>query len=287
VRQTLVRIVDQGALLASATTELGTGGDTGRSGCAVEPADDGRILLSKTAPVISYGAYADVILATARRTADSAPSDQVLVICRSEDTDLTQTSEWNTLGFRGTCSPGFELRAEVPADGVLPVDYAAISGQTMVPVSHILWSAVWLGIANAATDRARTVTMRAARKSIGTLPPSATRFAELLSEVQALDSLVRDAGHRFDALADDRAGLTAVANSLSFLTLKITASDAVIAIVSKALLITGIAGYRQDTDVSVGRLLRDSYGTAVMVNNDRILASTAQLSLLTRKKTLR
>ena len=34
--------------------------------------------------------------------------------------------------------------------------FAAIAAQTMVPVSHILWSHIWLGIATDAFDRART-----------------------------------------------------------------------------------------------------------------------------------
>jgi acyl-CoA dehydrogenase len=286
-RDALRSVVEHDSLIASATTELGTGGNTGISSCFVEPVDHDRVLLAKTAPVISYGAHADIILTTARRTAGSAPSDQVLVICPRSSTTLTPIGVWDTLGFRGTCSPGFELLTEVPVDHVLRDDYAAISGQTMVPASHILWASVWLGIAYAATERARVVTIRAARKSIGILPPAATRLAELLAGVAALDAVVHDATRRFDDLADDRTALTAVPNAMSFLHLKITASEAVIDIASKAMLITGIAGYRRDSDVSVGRLLRDSYGTAVMVNNDRILASNAQLSLLTRKKAVR
>lgn len=287
VRETLRSIAEGSLLVASSTTEIGIGGNTRVSGCSVEDSTEGRITLAKTAPVISYGAYADVILTTARRSGDSVPSDQVLVICPHEDTTLTQTGEWNTLGFRGTCSPGFELRADVPRDHVLEAEYATISGETMLPGSHVLWAAVWLGIANAATDRARTVTMRAARKSIGTLPPAATRLAELLSDLAAFDSLVRDSIRTFEALAEDRTELTSIPNAMRFNSLKISSSDAVIAIVSKALLVTGIAGYRVDSDVSVGRLLRDSYGTAVMVNNDRILGNNAQLSLLNRKKAQR
>ena len=48
----------------------------------------------------------------------------------------------------------------------------------------------------------------------------------------------------------------------------------------KALLICGIAGYREDSPYSLGRLLRDAYGAAVMVNNDRIIANNAQMLLV-------
>lgn len=283
-RTVLADLADTGSLLASATTEINIGGNTRTSGCSVEEASDGRVTLAKTAPVISYGAHADVVLATARRTADSAPSDQVLVICPTTSTTLTQIGQWDTLGFRGTCSPGFELRAEVSRDHVLPVDFATISAETMLPVSHTLWAAVWLGIAHAAADRATLATQRSARKAIGTLPPAATRLAELLAATTAFDSVVADAFRTFEMRTADKAALTSVASSIAFNSLKITASQSVIDIVSRAMLVTGIAGYRQDSDVSLGRLLRDSYGTAVMVNNDRILANNAQLSLLQRKK---
>lgn len=281
---TLRSVTSDGVLLASATTELGIGGNTRTSSCAVAPGAEGRVILEKTAPVISYGAYAGAILTTARRTPDSVASDQVLVVCDAADTVLTPLSEWNTLGFRGTCSPGFDLRADVPADHVLPAEYATISAETMLPVSHILWASVWLGIANAATERARSVTVKAARKAIGTLSPAATRLAQLLGELEAFAAIVRDTARTFDELADDRSALTTIPMAMRFNALKITASDSVIAITSSAMLITGIAGYRLDSEFSVGRQLRDSYGTAVMVNNDRILSNNAHLSLMTKKK---
>jgi acyl-CoA dehydrogenase len=106
----LQRLAEEQPLVASATTEINIGGDVRTSGCAVEYNGE-NITLSKTAPVISYGEYAQFVLATARRSVDSPPSDQVLVVCEKPDVVLTRTGEWNTLGFRGTCSPGFQLEA--------------------------------------------------------------------------------------------------------------------------------------------------------------------------------
>ena len=65
-------------LFASATTELGIGGDVRSSSCAVERSD-GRFRLEKNTPVISYGEYSDAVLVTGR-TPDSPPNDQVLVV---------------------------------------------------------------------------------------------------------------------------------------------------------------------------------------------------------------
>jgi acyl-CoA dehydrogenase len=43
---------------------------------------------------------------------------------------------------------------------------------------------------------------------------------------------------------------------------------------------TGLSGYRNDTDVSVGRSLRDILSSPIMINNDRILSSLAGSTIL-------
>ena len=132
-------------LIASATSEIGVGGDLRRSLCAVER-DGARIRVIKQAPVISYGEEADDILLTARRAPDAAPSDQVLVLVRNADVRLTRTGDWDTLGMRGTRSLGFTLDAVAP-EQIVPVPFADIASQTMLPVSHVLWTSLWLGLA--------------------------------------------------------------------------------------------------------------------------------------------
>jgi acyl-CoA dehydrogenase len=94
-------VATDGLLLASATSEVGIGGDVRSSSCAMIRVGD-RVHLQKEAPVISYGEHADAILTTARRTPDSPPSDQVLVVCRRPHVRLERRGEWDTLGFRGT-----------------------------------------------------------------------------------------------------------------------------------------------------------------------------------------
>ncbi|HEY5311253.1 MAG TPA: acyl-CoA dehydrogenase family protein, partial [Pirellulales bacterium] len=70
-RNYLRQLVDEQRLMASATTEIGTGGDLRSSICAVELHGD-EFTLIKKAPVISYGQYADDILATCRRSPEAA-----------------------------------------------------------------------------------------------------------------------------------------------------------------------------------------------------------------------
>ena len=49
---------------------------------------------------------------------------------------------------------------------------------------------------------------------------------------------------------------------------------------SRALLICGIAGYRNDSNYSLSRHLRDAYGAALMVNNDRITKLNATMLMV-------
>ncbi|WP_455900986.1 acyl-CoA dehydrogenase family protein [Rhodococcus gordoniae] len=269
-------------LIASATTELGTGGDVRSSVCALTR-DGGTVSLTKNAPVISYGEYADAILVTARRTADSPPSDQALVVCRRDGVTLEPTGSWDTLGLRGTCSPGFVLTGTTSADLVVGASYAEISSRTMLPVSHSVWSAVWLGIADATMEKARSFVRSAARRSPGVTPPGALRLAEAAAVHQQFADLVAASAARFDAAASAQdESMSGMGFSLAMNNLKVTASTLVVDLVNRAMLVCGIAGYREDSQYSLGRHLRDAHGAAVMVNNDRIMNNSAQMSIAYR-----
>jgi acyl-CoA dehydrogenase len=55
-------VAEQQRLIASVTSEVGTGGDMGRSIAAVTPGEDGGCSFEKQAPTVSYGAHADDLL---------------------------------------------------------------------------------------------------------------------------------------------------------------------------------------------------------------------------------
>lgn len=281
IAKVTARIAAREALLASATTEITTGGDVGTSTCAVA-SDGADVLLEKNAPIISYGEYADYICVTARRGADSQPNDQVLLVCPVSDVILEKTSSWDALGFRGTCSPGFLLKTRTSNKHLLGVDYATISASTMLPTSHTLWASVWLGMADAALQKARTATRSAVRKSGGQPVPQAAKLADLTVVHQTFEALVTsEVNHYSDFLKssdlEPTVGFTIAMNNL-----KIAASLAIVEVVVGALQITGIAGYREDNPLSMGRLVRDSFGPQLMVSNDRIRANNAALVLAHR-----
>lgn len=277
----LREVADRQLLLASATSEVNIGGQLRTSSCAVEAAPGG-FRLEKQAPVVSYGAYADAVLVTARRSADSPPNDQVLVLCPASGLSLQQTSEWDTLGMRGTCSTGFHLWATGPLNHVLPVPFGDIAEQTMLPVSHILWGFVWLGIAAGAVTRARRYVQAEARKHPGVTPASASRLAELLVVYRQMEAPIRQACRRYDESLPDAP--RSISTSLSYNSLKVGASTSVIEVVTRAMAICGMNGYREGSPYSLGRHLRDAHGAVVMVNNDRILGDNAHLVLMDREQ---
>jgi acyl-CoA dehydrogenase len=279
-REYLAELAEHQLLLGSATTEIGVGGDVRSSVCTVERDPLGGIRLEKMAPVISYGANADAILATARRSPESPPNDQVLVLCRPPGLTLEPISGWDTLGFRGTCSLGYRLVAAGGEELVLTDPYGEISSQTMLPVSHVLWSSVWLGLATAAADKARRFVRSEARKKPGVTPPSALRLTELIVQLQRMEELVHGSARHYDQLCDDLDALAGMRFAIAMNSLKVSASSLVVDIVNRAILICGMAGYKEDSPYSLGRNLRDAQGAAIMINNDRINSNTAQMLLV-------
>ncbi len=281
LRDYLGELSEQQYLLASATTEVGTGGDVRSSICALEVAE-GRFRLEKQAPVISYADAADAVLVTARRTAESPESDQVIVLCRPPGLELERVGEWNALGFRGTCSTGFVLRATGDSDHVLTEPYGDISTRTMLPVAHLLWSSVWLGIASDAVDLARRFVQAEARRKPGVTPAASVRMAETVVLHQQFVDMVHSSLVRFEEADSDGDRLSSIGFGIGMNALKVSSSTLVVDIVRECMLICGLASYRLDSPYSLGRHLRDAMGAALMVNNDRIMANNAQMLLVHR-----
>src|ERR1700756_4276838 len=119
------RVASEQMLLASSTTEGQNGGNIRFSSAAVEHAG-AEISLVRDATVISYGAQADGIVTIARRDNDAAGSDQVLLAITKDNYTLEPTLGWETLGMRGTCSAGFELKFKGSAEQIFPEAYEAI-----------------------------------------------------------------------------------------------------------------------------------------------------------------
>lgn len=277
-------VASEQRLIASVTSEVGTGGDMGKSVAAVTPLPDGTCGFRKQAPTVSYGAHADDLLTTLRRSPEAEPVDQVVALTRREQITLEPTGTWDPLGMRGTCSPGYVVSAEFLPEQVLSTPFARVSAESMVPVSHILWSHLWLGIATDAFDRARAFVRASARQKPGQPLPAAQRLSHLMSELSLLRAEVGLGLREFMEASEEpgRERLSTIACALRFNNLKIAASEQAPRVCQGALGVCGIMGFKNDTPFSVGRHLRDSMSASLMVANERIHQTNASLLLIAK-----
>jgi acyl-CoA dehydrogenase len=273
------RVASEQMLLASSTTEGQNGGNIRFSSAAVERAG-GEISLMRNATVISYGAQADGIVTIARRANDAAGSDQVLLAITKDDYTLERSVEWETLGMRGTCSAGFELKFNGSSDQIFPEGYDKIHAQTMTPVAHLCWSSAWAGIAAAAIERAQAFIRKAARGAGGQMPPGAAHFNAAKMTLAKLRAIITANLDAYAAHEHDDRALSSIDFQSSINLLKVEASELAVETVMSAMRACGLAGYRNDGDFSIGRLLRDVLSSPIMINNDRILSNIATASLM-------
>jgi acyl-CoA dehydrogenase len=210
----------------------------------------------------------------------------VLVVCAHPSMELTPTGTWDTLGLRGTCSRAGLLRSDVPPEFVLG-DFAEILARTSLSVGNVLLGSTWVGIAEAAASSAHASVRADARRSRaadsgGETPLSALRLAELSVVLQQLREVIHGGAVEYERVKD-----TSEVQTLKFTArmdnLKVATSTLAQAVVLQALAICGLKGYRNDSERSLGRNVRDVLAAPLMVNNDRSLQGNAQ-SLLIRKE---
>lgn len=279
------KVVAENRLIASVTSEVGPGGHMRSSQCAVEMVD-GKFTLVKKSTTLSYGRYADDLMITARKDASAAAGDQVLVIAQQGQFELSDEGDWDTTGMRGTCSPSFTVEAHGEAWQVIPVPFAEIAAHTMVPTSHIFWSASWFGGVSHAVGKARELLRLKAKANPGTVPMGAMRVVELDAAMQTMEFEVFGMAREYaDALQE---GNHALLSSLSFAkrinALKLTCSQSAIKIVTDAIACIGIQAYKNGGPFSLGRQLRDVHSAVHQVHNDRIQQTNASILLIHKGK---
>jgi len=276
----LGRIAAEQLLMASSTTEGQAGGNVRSSEAAVEH-DGAQVTLERKATVISYAVEADGVVTTARRAADAAGSDQVLLVLLKADYTLERLQMWDTLGMRGTHSEGFTLRARAAAEQIMPEPYERIHAQTMVPFAHLLWGSVWAGIAAAAAGKAQAFIRHAVRGSNGQMPPGAPHFTQAVSSLRTLRGVLAASLRSYEGIMSDEKAISSLEFQAMITLTKVQVSELAVTTVLSSLRACGLSGYRNDTEFTIGRLLRDVLSAPLMINNDRILTNLAATSLMT------
>ena len=269
------RVARDQLLLASSTSEVEIGGALRTSSCAIEQ-HRSRFSLVKRASAISYAKAADAILVTARAHPDAASSDQVLAVLERKHLTLEPQNEWDAMGMRGTGTGAFTLTGKGGMEQVFATPFADIAASTMVPVSHILWSAVWTGIAGDAVARARAFLRKKPPAADGSLPHGALALAEAVEQLQLAESRIKLAISAFDWQTPTAPSFAGAAADNG---LKTGVSEVCLAVTQQAMAVCGFAGFARKGPFSVSRHLRDLHSAPLMIANSRMRESAARLLL--------
>ncbi|MBD9725903.1 acyl-CoA/acyl-ACP dehydrogenase [Streptomyces caniscabiei] len=273
-------IVAGNGLIASVTSELGVGGNLRESRVPCH-SEGGRVSFVKQAPTISYGLMADAFLITARRNSEAAASDQVLVLASRDQVELQDVGEWDVMGMRGTRSPGCRIAVDVPSAQVLSTPFAEVAAHTMVPLSHILWSAAWIGIAEEAARRATHRLRQNGRLGKQGAAPD-LRLASIGQRLDALNGLLQSVIRGYEQLDETNTGIVTSDFAVEANSLKLAASTETVEIAETALEICGMQGYQERGVHSVARMLRDLYSARLMISNSRLQETNATAMLMRR-----
>ena len=184
--------------------------------------------------------------------------------------------------MRGTCSEGFTFSGEAPVEQIFTHDFAEIASESMLATAHLLWSAVWYGVASDALARAQSFVRKDARRHPNGPAPGALRLAEATSKLQLMRANIVEGLKRFAKAQQNADDLNSMSFAVAMNNIKIGSSQLSIEIINHALLIAGIAGYKNDTPFSVGRHMRDALSAQVMISNDRIFTNLSNLLLAQR-----
>jgi acyl-CoA dehydrogenase len=91
---------------------------------------------------------------------------------------------------------------------------------------------------------------------------------------------VQAAVRKFELHSSDPQSLSAIDVQIALNFLKVECSELAVTIVMSAMRACGLSGYRNDSEFTMGRYLRDILSSPIMINNDRILADSQTAVLM-------
>ncbi len=259
----LCDLVARKGLVASVASEPQTVGNIHRA--AAQITGGGEVLeLAKETTNTSYVPQSAAFLVTAMD--DAARPVQRMVLVRADATEAKALREVQMLGMNGIHNAAWAFTFRYPRDAVFGEPFSNIAAATMTPASHLLWAAVWSGLAARALDTTR----RFARKEVSesAQPAVLARLSTLRNRHYMINALIRDnlpqarPASPFEAAARINR-------------LKIMGSEAARDVVLACLEITGLRGYAETGPYSLTEALRDVLSGPIMVSNARLQGNTA------------
>jgi alkylation response protein AidB-like acyl-CoA dehydrogenase len=275
----LPAIADGSLLVASATTEPGTGGNFFYCNSAARRSGAGWLLTS-TKPVVTAARHAGLCFAITRADPEASGDHLSLFMVPCDAPGVSVFGSWDTVGMRATESLGLQLTDVALSDLHLLGEegrYGPIALSSTLPVGLCGFAAVWLGAAQAAFHLAvEQARRRGHRFSVA--------GDEAGHAVSAYESVQRQVGEASLLLQQARAFIQSVAASAdeakpardrpiplgralpiveAALAARVAAGESALTVTTTALRIAGAQGYRRAA-LEIERYHRDVLSAQVM-----------------------
>ncbi|MGW2226115.1 acyl-CoA dehydrogenase family protein [Streptomyces formicae] len=285
----LPRVASGQVYIASVTSERGRGAGL-FSAHAPLHTEGSRLTVERAAPVVTGGAHADGYLMTMRAAGDAKETEVSLVYADRGDLTVETVGKWDAMGMRATESVGMVLKGSVPAHHVVgePGRFAVVARESMIPLSHLGWSACWLGAAKGALEALvrHGATVRGKGPASGDGGASDLFYDRLgrvrvrLELVSAYLTRTREEVERTLAQGHSMAD---PCPQIQLNTLKLAASEMTFAAVDELVQLAGLrTGYLKDADIPLERHFRDLRSASLNHANDGLRVGVGGLCMLDR-----
>lgn len=281
----LKSVVRDGSLIASVTSESGTGGQLFAAQAPLRR-EDGRLHLTRSAPIVSYAAEAQYFLVTMRASPEAGPHDVRLAVVSRDDGEIRVTGSWDAMGMRGTQSVPVELDVHIDEARLLPEPFRAVAVRTFVPAAHVAWTAAWHGAAMGALSRyvgwmRQRNSERSARLDSDLI---LSRLADLRARLDPVGALVNKLALRLDGFRNERAAASCYedpTHQIELNNLKVVGSDVTFRVVNDLVELAGLdEGYRATGTLGLEQLFRDLRSAGLMYGNERLRQANGRLMLV-------
>jgi acyl-CoA dehydrogenase len=269
------RLISDQLLVASGTSEKGVGGDIFGSRCRLETTEPGRFKLLKESPNVSYLDLAGAILITGVLPAQEGKEIQVLVAASKDELEFEPGAAAQFMGMRGILNRPYLLRASFSEEAIFTESYPVIARATMTPTVHILWAALWCGLAGHILDKVKHLVGKEYGAETETASVMRFELSRLVDKHYQMNALVRDAIAAFHAGPGKAA--TSIVQTTRIKRLKTICSTLLSEICVEALDLLGIRGYAEAGPLSVAEPIRDAFSARVMTSNYRLLTANAKV----------
>ena len=270
------RLIRDQALVASGTSEKSLGGDILRSVCAVEAGPDGALQVVKESPNISYMDHAQAVLVTAMRAEAKGRPTQVVIAAETARMELRPGRDARMMGMQGILNRPYAFTAHFGPEAIFADPHPVIARETMTPSIHVLWAALWSGLASHALGKAKAFLTKEAGHGEGAELMWA-ELSRLANRHYQMNALIREAARDFDEPPASADPAMALARTARVKRLKIVCSEVLQDVCQGALGLIGLRGYAEDGPYSLSEVIRDALSARVMISNYRLLLNNGAI----------